>query len=154
MTTITQSAAVDCAPKDLIAFLSKPANLVSTSPSVPSLFYHAPNLNKGVGQTIYYTLSYGLFQVTWQSSITKFEPNQYFEDTLTEGPFKSITQKHHFESREGKTIVTDEITYDCPAGGLAKVMDRLVISYQIHQFLKEQMKKATMKFQQVRRQSA
>ncbi len=154
MPTITQSTSIECAPKELFQFLTKPANIISVSPIMPSLRFHSPKLMLGKGQIIHFDLSYGLFKLSWASKITKFEPYTLIEDTLVEGPFKKWIHRHNFEAHGKKTVIQDEIEYEVGLGLLGKIMDTLVIGYQIENFFKNRLKKNTEKFQRIRRNIA
>ncbi|MBF0430311.1 MAG: hypothetical protein HQK83_03475 [Fibrobacteria bacterium] len=154
MTTITQSTSIECTPRELFQFLTKPANIVSVSPHLPSLSFYSPSLMLGKGQIVHSALNYGLFQLTWNTKITKFEPYTFFEGTLVEGPFKKWVHRHHFEYQGKKTIIHDEIEYEVGLGLLGKLIERLIINYQIENFLKERMKNTTAKIKQVRKNIA
>jgi len=154
MPVITQSTSIECSPRELFQFLTKPSNIVSVSPSMPSMFFHSPKLMMGKGQLIHTDLSYGLFRLSWTSKITKFEPYSFIEDTLVDGPFKKWIHRHKFEESKNKTIIQDEIDYQVGLGPLGKVMDSLVIRYQIETFFKQRMKKTTEKFKQIKRNIA
>jgi ligand-binding SRPBCC domain-containing protein len=108
----------------------------------------------GKGQIIQFDLNYGLFRLTWISKITKFEPYTFIEDTQVEGPFKEMIQRHTFEAHGKKTLIQDEIEYEVGLGPLGKIMDTLVINYQIENFFKKRLKKTTEKFQRIQRKSA
>jgi ligand-binding SRPBCC domain-containing protein len=154
MPVITQSTSIECSPKELFQFLTKPANIISVSPEMPSLIFHSPGLLLGKGQTINFDLSYGLFKLSWISKITKFEPYSFIEDTQVDGPFKKWIHRHRFQEQGKKTIIEDEIDYTIGLGPLGKVMDSLIIRYQIEAFFKNRLKKTTAKFQHIKRNIA
>jgi ligand-binding SRPBCC domain-containing protein len=108
----------------------------------------------GKGQITHFTLSYGIFQVNWKSKITRYEPYTFFENTALEGPFKKWVHQHSFERHGRKTLIQDEIIYEFGLGPLGKLMDRLIIGYQIENFLKERQKKTTEKIKQIKSRSA
>ncbi|MFC1584130.1 SRPBCC family protein [Fibrobacterota bacterium] len=154
MSVISQSTSIDCSPKEIFQFITKPANIISVSPTMPSLHFHSPKLMLGKGQIINFDLSYGLFKLSWTSKISRFEPYTFFEDSLVEGPFKKWIHRHRFEAHGRKTIIQDEIEYEVGLGPLGKIMDTLVIGYQIENFFKKRQKKTTEKFQHIKRHIA
>ena len=145
---------MDCSPKELFQFLTKPSNLISVSPDMPSLSFHSPGLMLGKGQLIHFDLNYGLFRVRWCSKITEFRPYEFMEDTQQQGPFKHWIHKMHFEGAGTQTLIRDEIEYDVGYGPLGSIMETLVIKYQIENFLRVRNQRTTEKFQVMTRKSA
>jgi len=154
MATITQSTSIDCRAKELFSFFTKPADIISVSPTMPSLHFHSPKLLSGKDQTIHYDLSHGVYKLSWITKTSEFEPYSYFEDTLVDGPFKKWTHKHSFSEKGSKTIIHDEINYEVSHRPLGKIMNILVINYQIENFIKSRLAKTTEKFQQIKRNIA
>ena len=154
MPVITQSTSIKCTPKELFQFFTKSANIVEVSPTMPSLVFSSPKLLLGKSQQIHFELSYGVFKLSWVSKITKFEPYSFFEDTLVKGPFKKWIQRHHFEEQGNKTLIQDEIEYEVGYGPLGKIMDTLIVRYQIENFFRKRLKKTTEKFQHIHRNLA
>ena len=154
MPIITQSTSVECSSKELFQFLTKPSNIISVSPSLPSLNFHSPKLMMGKGQIVNFDLSYGLLKLSWISKITKFEPYSFIEDTLVGGPFKKWIHRHYFEEEGSHTVVQDEIDYEVGMGPLGKVMETLVVNYQIEKFFKNRMDKTTKKIKAIKRKYA
>jgi ligand-binding SRPBCC domain-containing protein len=154
MPVITQSTSIECSPKELFQFLTKPANIIAVSPDLPSLIFHSPKLMLGKGQIIHFDLSYGMFRLSWTSKITEFEPYTFIENTLLEGPFKKWIHRQNFQEKKKKTIIQDEIEYVVGLGVLGKAMDSLIIRYQIENFFRKRARKTTEKFQHVRRHIA
>ena len=74
MATITQSTSIDCRAKELFQFFTKPSDIVSVSPTMPSLHYYSPKLLLGKGQEVHFDLSYGVFKLSWVSKISAYEP--------------------------------------------------------------------------------
>ncbi len=145
MPVITQSTSIKCQPKELFQFLTKPANIISVSPTLPSLSFHSPNLLLGKGQIIHFSLSYGLFRLSWSSKISKYEPYSLIEDTLQQGPFKKWVHRLTFNSCGTHTVINNTIDFAVGMGPLGKIMEKLVVKYQVETYMKERMKKTTEK---------
>lgn len=75
---------------------------------------------------------FGITQ-TLTSKITAFERPDFFVDEMVEGVFKRFKHKHHFETIDQKTLMTDIFDYDAPLGILGKLADRLFLKqYMTH----------------------
>jgi ligand-binding SRPBCC domain-containing protein len=81
--------------------------------------------------------------VTWEahhfwrqrlaSKITQFDRPRHFRDSMVAGVFKRFDHDHHFETRNGITVMIDTFDFDSPFGLLGRAVDAL--------FLKAYMKK-------------
>ncbi len=154
MPIISQSSLVNCRPRDLFRYFSKPSNLQSSSPMIPSITFHSVGPLLGKGQVIKFDLSYSMFCITWTSRVTKFQPFEYFEDTQLDGPFRHWVHRHTFEESGEKTLVHDEIEYEVGLGILGQIMDKLVIRYQVDRMLRNRVDRATEKFAVVKHSAA
>jgi ligand-binding SRPBCC domain-containing protein len=84
--------------------------------------------------------------VTWEAThfgirqqltveITRFDPPYFFEDRMIKGAFKSMRHEHHFERRNGKTLMTDKFYYEVPLGVLGKIFDKMILRRYMVNFL-------------------
>jgi ligand-binding SRPBCC domain-containing protein len=84
--------------------------------------------------------------VTWEAThfgirqhltveITRFDPPYFFEDKMIKGAFKSMRHEHRFETRNGKTLMTDKFYYEVPLGVLGKIFDKIILSRYMVSFL-------------------
>jgi len=84
--------------------------------------------------------------VTWEArhfgitqrltvQITRFEQPYFFEDTMLKGAFKHMRHEHHFQEKDGKTIMTDRFEYETPYGIIGAVFDRLFLKRHMTNFL-------------------
>ena len=71
-----------------------------------------------------------------------------------EGPFKKWIHRHHFEEKGKHTIVQDEIEYEVGMGPLGKIMETLVVNYQIEKFFKDRLEKTTKKIKAIKHKLA
>ncbi len=86
-------------------------------------------------------------QVTWEAKhfgikqqltvqIVKVERPLYFEDRMLKGAFKSMRHEHHFEEKDGKTIMSDLFEYEVPFGIFGNIFDKLILKNYMNRFLK------------------
>jgi ligand-binding SRPBCC domain-containing protein len=93
----------------------------------------------------------GLFElhdtVTWEAKhfgirqrltvqITKMQPYTFFEDAMIKGAFKSMRHEHHFEEKDGVTIMSDLFEYETPGWIFGKLFDALVLKQYMTRLLK------------------
>ncbi|HOX83420.1 MAG TPA: SRPBCC family protein [Chryseolinea sp.] len=84
--------------------------------------------------------------VTWEAKhfgviqnltieITQFNRPSFFEDKMVKGAFKSMRHQHHFEERNGSTMMTDKFQYDVPFGLVGQLFDKLILKKYMMRFL-------------------
>lgn len=71
------------------------------------------------------------------AQITAFERPIYFRDEMIRGAFRSFVHDHHFEHRDGVTVMTDEITFHSPFGPLGWLVERIVLTRYMHRLIKD-----------------
>jgi ligand-binding SRPBCC domain-containing protein len=69
------------------------------------------------------------------SEVTAFDRPTYFRDAMTRGAFRSFAHDHRFESRDGQTIMTDEVEFRSPLGPLGWLVDRLFMTRYLRRLL-------------------
>jgi ligand-binding SRPBCC domain-containing protein len=67
--------------------------------------------------------------------ITQLSRPVFFEDKMLYGAFKSMRHEHHFEEKEGKTLMTDVFQYEAPFGFLGQWFDQLILKNYMTRFL-------------------
>ena len=68
------------------------------------------------------------FTQTWRVRIARLEEPTLIEDEMLQGPFALWVHEHRFaELPDGRTRLTDHLTYALPAGPLGRIADRLVV---------------------------
>ena len=70
------------------------------------------------GTHIDYRISLRGLPMRWRSEITTWKPPFEFVDEQRKGPYRQWHHRHTFESRDGGTLVGDEVTYDVLGGDL------------------------------------
>ena len=67
--------------------------------------------------------------------ITAFDRPTHFRDEMTAGAFRSFAHDHRFERRDGRTTMTDEVTFRSPLGPLGWLVDRLVLARYLRRLI-------------------
>ncbi len=75
--------------------------------------------------------------LTLTSRITRFEPPRYFRDSMVRGPFARFDHDHHFDERDGATLMLDVFDYTSPLGAVARLADRVWLSRYVDRLLGE-----------------
>lgn len=104
----------------------------------------------GTGERVVGGKSSGLLElgdeVTWEgrhfgvtqrlsSRITQFQPPAFFQDRMTRGAFRSLEHDHHFEPRDGGTLMIDVVSFEAPFGPIGWLAERLLIAPHLRRFL-------------------
>jgi len=77
-------------------------------------------------------------EVTWEgrhfglqlhhtSLITAYDRPHHFQDCMLRGRFKSFCHDHYFESRDGGTVMRDEMEFLAPCGLLGWLVERTLL---------------------------
>jgi ligand-binding SRPBCC domain-containing protein len=85
-------------------------------------------------------------EVTWEAihfgitqrlrvKMTRFDRPRHFQDVMLEGAFSHMQHDHRFESREGKTVMTDRFEFQSPLGFLGRIVDRLILASYMRRFI-------------------
>ena len=67
--------------------------------------------------------------------ISQLDRPFYFEDRMVMGAFKRMRHEHHFEVKNGMTIMKDRFEYDVPYGIAGKLFDRFLLRKHMTNFL-------------------
>ena len=94
----------------------------------------------------------GLFElneeVTWEAvhfgikqqltvKIIKLDRPHFFADEMQKGAFKSMLHEHHFEEKNGSTLMKDIFRYEVPFGFIGRIFDKLILKNYMTGFLLE-----------------
>jgi ligand-binding SRPBCC domain-containing protein len=69
------------------------------------------------------------------AEVTAFERPTYFRDVMTAGAFREFAHDHRFETRNGETIMTDEVVFRSPLGPLGRIADWLFLTRYMRRLL-------------------
>lgn len=84
--------------------------------------------------------------ITWEAThfgirqqlsveITKFNRPYFFEDKMLKGAFKSMRHEHHFEEKDGRTIMTDKFQYQVSYSIAGKIFNAVILKRYMTSFL-------------------
>lgn len=115
---------------ELFAFFSDAHNLEDLTP--PWMHFRvltpAPIVMR-VGLQIDYQLRVRGLPLRWQSEITVWQPpgtdsahHARFVDEQRRGPYRLWIHEHRFETRDGGTLITDQIRYAVPGGRIVRAL--------------------------------
>lgn len=71
------------------------------------------------------------------SKIDAFDRPRHFRDVMTRGAFRSFVHDHHFEARNGQTVMTDEMVFRSPLGPLGAFVDWVFMTGYLRRLLEE-----------------
>lgn len=71
------------------------------------------------------------------SKIVEYERPLRFVDEMQSGPFAAFRHEHHFEEREGRTLMRDVVEYRLPLWVLGRLVDRMILRRYLRALLKE-----------------
>ena len=101
--------------EDVFPFFARPENLALITP--PSLGFRLLTPQPVVmekGRIIEYTLRVLGLPTRWRTLITRYEPPWCFVDEQLCGPYSFWHHSHRFESRDGGTLLHDDVRYALP----------------------------------------
>ncbi|MDJ0618029.1 MAG: SRPBCC family protein [Calothrix sp. MO_192.B10] len=84
-----------------------------------------------VGAITEFKLFLGPIPITWLARHTEYEKYHLFTDKQISGPFESWEHRHKFENENGKTRLTDEISFALPGGEPVELMGGWLIQAQL-----------------------
>lgn len=77
---------------------------------------------------------FGIYQ-NLTSRISEYEFPRYFVSEMVKGAFKKLHHRHHFELRNGDTVMTDIFSFQAPMGVLGSVVSELILKNYMKRFL-------------------
>ncbi|BCL34023.1 SRPBCC family protein [Nostoc sp. MS1] len=84
-----------------------------------------------VGAITEFKLFLGPVPLTWLARHTECEKYRLFTDTQISGPFESWIHRHRFELENGKTKLTDDISYVMPGGDAVEFIGGWLVQAQL-----------------------
>ncbi|MEZ5354077.1 MAG: SRPBCC family protein [Bryobacteraceae bacterium] len=117
---------------EAFAIFENPGNLAGITPPWLDFRITTPgNIVMRRGARIDYRIRWMGLPVTWQTSITEYEPPHRFIDFQVRGPYVLWRHLHTFlEDRDG-TIVGDEVRYVLPYGPIGWLAHRALVAGQL-----------------------
>ncbi|MBN3870258.1 SRPBCC family protein [Nostoc sp. JL33] len=84
-----------------------------------------------VGAITEFRLFLGPLPLTWLARHTECEKYRLFTDEQISGPFESWVHQHEFEPENGKTKLTDAISFSMPGGGTVEFVSGWLVQVQL-----------------------
>jgi ligand-binding SRPBCC domain-containing protein len=105
--------------EQIFSFFSDPGNLERITPAWLCFEILTPqSIKMAQGTVLNYRLRLHGIPLRWQSVITVWEPPVRFVDKQTKGPYSLWAHEHSFMEHEGGTVVSDQVLYAVPGGGI------------------------------------
>ena len=87
-------------------------------------------------------------EVTWEARhfgitqrlrvrMTRFDRPRHFQDIMVTGAFSHMQHDHRFESRGGRTLMTDRLEFRSPFGFVGRIVDRLILTDYMRRFIEK-----------------
>ncbi|HEX4609702.1 MAG TPA: SRPBCC family protein [Urbifossiella sp.] len=89
----------------------------------------------GLGESVTWEARHLGVRQRLTAEVTAFDRPVYFRDVMTAGAFRSFAHDHRFEERDGRTVMTDDVTFRAPFGPLGWLVDRLVLAGYLRRML-------------------
>ncbi|MFB9278418.1 SRPBCC family protein [Cohnella cellulosilytica] len=89
----------------------------------------------GQGQTVTFEATHFGVRQRLTSLITEYREPYLFVDEMQKGAFKKLRHVHEFEEIDGKTVMTDTLSFEAPLGIIGRGVERLVLKEYMRKFL-------------------
>lgn len=99
------------AAEELFPFFTDARNLEAITPPWLNFKVITPNIVMKKGTLIDYRLRLRGIPLRWRTRINVWQPPHRFVDEQIRGPYRQWIHEHTFESREGGTLVRDQVRY-------------------------------------------
>ncbi len=116
----------------VFAFFAKPENLEKITPASLSfrILTPAPILMEK-GRIIDYQIKIMGLPQRWRSIISDYQPPHFFVDEQLKGPYSFWHHTHRFSSKDGGTLIIDEVRYGLSFGMLGNLAHALFVRSQL-----------------------
>src|SRR5438309_383689 len=111
MPTFVKSVVIDAPVEAVFGFHEREDALALLSPKFPPV-----RKVSGAGIHTGSRIELRIAGLRWLALHTAYEKNRLFVDEQIEGPFAKWVHRHEFEAVDGKTRLTDRVTYELPGG--------------------------------------
>jgi ligand-binding SRPBCC domain-containing protein len=98
--------------EEVFDFFQRPANLGKLTPPEQKMRILEPYPETmSAGDIFIYKLKVAGIPLKWKARIDSVTPNESFQDTMIKGPYRAWIHTHRFESKDGGTVIRDEVRY-------------------------------------------
>lgn len=106
---------------EIFQFFANPHNLDTLTPAWLQFKILSPaDTAMGKGTLLDYRLRLHGVPIRWQSEISVWEPPSRFVDRQIKGPYSLWVHEHTFATRDGGTLVGDNVEYAVPGGSIVQ----------------------------------
>jgi ligand-binding SRPBCC domain-containing protein len=132
--TLTFAQYVPRGLPEIFGFFSRAENLEAITPA----FLHFRILAVTPepirqGTLISYKLRLHGIPLRWKSEIVEWDPPHRFVDIQRRGPYKVWRHEHHFEARDGGTLIMDTVSLALPLGVLGRIAYKLRVHTEVRE---------------------
>lgn len=127
---------------EVFAFFGAAENLQRITP--PMLGFEirtALPIEMGVGTLIDYRIKLNGLPMRWRTEITRWEPDDAFEDTQLRGPYRKWVHTHEFADMDGGTLCTDQVDYAPPLRPIAGLINKIAVQGKVQQIFEFRQRK-------------
>lgn len=120
--------------REVWAFFSDAGNLARITPKKMGFRVTSGDLPQQIypGQIITYKVSPLLgIPLFWMTEITAVAEEKMFVDEQRRGPYALWHHQHHFEEKDGGTLMTDIVHYEVPLGVLGRLANAAVVRREL-----------------------
>lgn len=138
-------------------FFSRPENLNAITPDDMSFEILSDIKDKEMyeGMMIMYKISPFLgIKMDWVTEITYIKDHKYFVDEQRFGPYALWHHEHHFEARDGGTLMTDILHYKVPYGIIGTIADAVFVNNKVEEIFTFRVKAVDKLFLEDRKMGA
>lgn len=131
---LSREQQIPAPPEAVWAYFSHADNLQAITPEYMNFRVTSGELPDEIypGMVITYKVSPLLgIPLFWMTEITHVVPGRLFVDEQRRGPFSMWHHEHHFEARDGGTLMRDIVHYEVPLGPLGEVARMLFVQRQV-----------------------
>jgi ligand-binding SRPBCC domain-containing protein len=89
----------------------------------------------GLGESVTWEARHLGIRQRFTAQVTAFDPPWHFRDSMTSGAFHSFVHDHRFESRDGETVMTDEVSFRSPLGLVGALVDYVFLAGYLRRLL-------------------
>jgi len=117
---------------ETFAFFCKAENLERITPAKLKFKILSPlPIRMQKGALIEYQIRLMGVPFRWKTEINLWQPPRSFRDIQLKGPYKKWEHTHHFEEKNGHTLMTDTVHYQLPFSVLGRIAHFLFVKKQI-----------------------
>ena len=132
MPTLRTTTELPVSAAKAFAWHERPGALDRLTPPWTAMTVEQPPLGLAVGTQVILRMGIGPIRPRWVAEHVVYDPPAEFRDVQRSGPFAQWDHRHLFEdSSDGRSTLTDEVSYRLPLGHLAEAVAGRIAARQI-----------------------